>query len=208
MEDRPVPTLFGFNFQSGSVAQKISADVSRDGIQNLGPGGYLDAAGTPSASLGNALNDVDGALKRIVSGLAHQHLLDATYIVVTAKYGQGPIDPSRWLAAGRPENGSVSLTGILTAGGVKVAQNTMDDLSLIWLKDSSQTSKAVALLRANRTNAFIQDILFGEQLKLRYLDLTNWTSFSTNVRMLGGSSVVTDAAEPGAVRYYRSLPRP
>ncbi len=348
LEDRPIPTLFGMNFQSVSVAQKVTTDVSRDGIQNLGPGGYLDAAASPTASLGNALKYVDGALQRIVGGLSHQHLLDSTYIIITAKHGQGPIDPARWIAAGRPENGSVSLTGILTAGGVKVSQNTTDDISLIWLKDSSQTPRAVALLRANRTNAFIQDILFGEQLKLRYqdpatdsrtpdiivvpqpgviytksnlkhaehggfneddthvallvsnprlkarvipapvqttqvaptvlqflglnpyslqavvqeqtpllpgfeplaaldygtvngqpvavgslfrveagvasfavagaaaqeviiqrsLDLTNWTNFSTNVLTLGGSSVVTDATATGALRYYRSLPKP
>ena len=93
-----------------------------------------------------------------------------TYVIISAKHGQSPIDPNRWIAAGQPTNGSVSLGGILSSVGVTAAQVTTDDIGLIWLADQSQTDLAVSVLRTNRNTAYIQDILFGEQLKLRYQD--------------------------------------
>ena len=85
----PVPVVFGMNFQSVSVGQKLIE-------KNVGSGGYLDAAGTPSALLVGEFQLVDAAIGEFVSELKKQGLLDSTLIVITAKHGQSPIDPNRF----------------------------------------------------------------------------------------------------------------
>ncbi len=83
-----VPNLFGMNFQSVSVGQKFIE------ASNSTTGGYLDAAGTPSAALLDEFKFVDASIAAFVSELKAQGLYDSTLIVITAKHGQSPIDPS------------------------------------------------------------------------------------------------------------------
>src|SRR5208282_4519493 len=88
---QPVPNLFGMNFQAVSVGQKLVE-------KSLGlTGGYVDALGTPSDSLLAEIQYVDGAIGQMVTELTKQGLLDSTLIIVSAKHGQSPIDPSRVL---------------------------------------------------------------------------------------------------------------
>jgi len=54
-QSAPVPNLFGMNFQSVSVGQKLIE-------KNFGKGGYLDAAGTPSDHLVNEIQLVDASI--------------------------------------------------------------------------------------------------------------------------------------------------
>ena len=59
----PVPTVFGMNFQSVSVGQKlVEASI---GVT----GGYTDAMATPSAALLDEIRFVDAALGQMVSAL-------------------------------------------------------------------------------------------------------------------------------------------
>src|SRR5947207_9807292 len=89
----PVPTLFGMNFQAVSVGQKL--DLTSLALPLTGPkGGYVDAAGTPSASLDAALTHTDASIGRMVSELRDRGLLDSTLIIVSAKHGNSPIDPA------------------------------------------------------------------------------------------------------------------
>ena len=69
-----VPAIFGMNFQSINIGQKIA--------------GYTNAAGTPTAGLAQAFDYVDGALGRIVAELQAQGLLDSTRIVFTVEERQ------------------------------------------------------------------------------------------------------------------------
>ena len=80
----PVPTLFGMNFQAVSVGEKLIE-------QNVGSGGYSDAAGTPSALLVGEIQFVDAAIGQWVSELRNKGLLDTTLIIITAKHGQSPM---------------------------------------------------------------------------------------------------------------------
>src|SRR6266853_1573818 len=85
------PALFGMNFQAVSVGQKL--------IENLPTGealvgGYVDAAGTPSASLQAALDHTDQSIGAMVSALAAQGLADSTLIIISAKHGNSPVDPA------------------------------------------------------------------------------------------------------------------
>jgi len=76
----PVPAIFGMNFQSVSVGQKLKG------------AGYVDVLGTPSAALAADFDFVDQSLGRMVAELKKNGLFDQTLIIVTAKHGQSPID--------------------------------------------------------------------------------------------------------------------
>jgi hypothetical protein len=62
---------------------------------------------------------------------------------------------------------------LLTPAGVAVAQETADDVALIWLTDQSQLSKALAVLESDRihdNHARIAKIYAGEQLADQFGD--------------------------------------
>ncbi len=107
-QDQQVPTLFGMNFQAASVGQKLIES------SNSTTGGYLDAAGTPGAALLGEFQFVDASIAAFVSELKKQGLYDSTLIVLTAKHGQSPIDPSRYVS--QLINGTSPATLLSNAG--------------------------------------------------------------------------------------------
>src|SRR5579872_4739851 len=88
-ESAPVPVIFGMNFQAVSVGQKL--------IENGVFGGYTDAAGTATSSLTSEFVFVDASIGQMVEALKDQNILNSTAIIITAKHGQSPIDPKRFL---------------------------------------------------------------------------------------------------------------
>ena len=167
-----VPTIFGMNFQAVSVGQKLIE------ASNNTKGGYLDAQGTPSAALLNEFQFVDASIAAFVNELNNQGLLDSTLIVVTAKHGQSPIDPARWVA--QTTNGTSPATLLSNAGYIPFSESTNnptgigpteDDVSLIWLNSSANTDAAVAILEANAsatTGIGLGQIFYGPSLSLNY----------------------------------------
>ncbi|AOK32422.1 MULTISPECIES: alkaline phosphatase family protein [Burkholderia] len=157
-QSAPVPTLFGTNFQTLSVAQK--ATVAKGG-------GYLDASFTPGPQVANAIAYVDGALGRIVGELKQRGLSDSTVVIVTAKHGQSPSDHTKLVKNGDTltalleannfvdPNGNFgqnnTATGNLNDGSGLVGTGFVqtDDVGLIWLRDPSQRDAVVAKLKAN-----------------------------------------------------------
>jgi len=164
----PVPVLFGMNFQAVSVGQKL--------IQKQGPtGGYLDAIGTPTASLLSEIEFADKSIGEMVDHLKDNGKFDSTLIIITAKHGQSPIDPNRFFpipGPGNTRNGQPpsAILGLAYLPDSEVNQigPTEDDLSLLWLKDSSKTPDAVALLEANAKSAQIGEIYSGPALSLLF----------------------------------------
>jgi hypothetical protein len=166
----PVPNLFGMNFQSVSVGQKlVEKTLSLTG-------GYVDALGTPSDSLFAEIQYVDGAIGQFISELKKQGLFDSTLIIVSAKHGQSQIDPSRVLripgdvASDEPPSQILSPNGV--GPGLPVAQADEDDISMLWLTDQSQTESSVATLAiAANENLFGQGEIFsGPSLTLQFND--------------------------------------
>lgn len=161
-----VPTLFGMNFQVVSVGQKLIE-------QNVGAGGYLDAAGTPSALLLGEIQFVDAAIGEWVNELRAKGLLDTTLIVITSKHGQSPIDPNRFFPIpGHSHNNGTSPANLvasllpwsespLNPDGIGP---TEDDISLLWLARSSDTASAVATLEANAVQVGGGEIFYGPSL--------------------------------------------
>ncbi len=162
----PVPTVFGMNFQSVSVGEKLVE-------KSLGlTGGYVDPIGTPSTSLFDEIQYVDGAIGQMVTELSRQGLLDSTLIIVSAKHGQSPIDPNRVLripgdvATDKPPSQILSPAGV--GPGLPVAQADEDDISMIWLSDQSQTAASVATLSANEDLFGQGEIFAGTSLMLQF----------------------------------------
>ena len=164
----PVPNVFGMNFQSVSVGEKlVEKSLSLTG-------GYLDPLGTPSQSLFSEIQYVDTAIGQMVKELTKQGLLDSTLIIVSAKHGQSPIDINRVLRipgddpSDEPPSQILSPNGI--GPGLPVAQADEDDISMLWLTDQSQTESSVATLAANE-NLFGQGEIFaGPSLTLQFND--------------------------------------
>ncbi len=166
-----VPTIFGMNFQALSVGQKLIE------ASNSTTGGYLDAAGTPGAALLSEFQFVDAAIAEFVGELKEQNLFDSTLIVITAKHGQSPIDPSRYVS--QLINGTSPVTLLSNAGYIPFSESTNnptgigpteDDVSLVWLSNSADTLPAVQILEANATAAGIElgQIYYGPSLTLNY----------------------------------------
>jgi len=164
-----VPTIFGMNFQAVSVAQRLKKNLNADGTTatgtNAGPGGYIDGSGTPTPLLINALNHTDASIGMMVDELAANGLLDSTYIIITAKHGQAPIDPTK-LALINPG----LIPGLIDPAITHVLQTGGDDAQLLWLQDQTMTAAAVSVLLNNQTNASIQDIWANDILKLHFPD--------------------------------------
>lgn len=171
-----VPTIFGMNFQAVSVGQKLNE--KSNGVQ----GGYLDAAATPSSVLLDEFKFVDASIAAFVKELKAQGLYDSTLIVITAKHGQSPIDPNRYVP--QLASGTSPATLLSNAGFIPFSESTNnptgigpteDDVSLIWLKSSSETLDAVKILEANAdatTGIALGQIYYGPSLALNYNDPT------------------------------------
>jgi hypothetical protein len=167
-----VPTIFGMNFQAVSVGQKLI-----EASNNVG--GYLDAAGTPSANLLSEIRFVDASIEEFVDKLQANGLYDSTLIVITAKHGQSPIDPNRYVS--NLKKGSSPATLLSNAGFIPDSESTLtpggigpteDDVSLLWLKSSSQTVPSVAILEANAAAIGLGQIYYGPSVAINYNDPT------------------------------------
>ncbi len=161
-----VPTLFGMNFQVVSVGQKLIE-------KGFGSGGYMDAAGTPTTELLSEIQFVDASFGEWVAELQKQGLLDSTLIIITAKHGQSPIDPNRFFPIPGPNGNNGTSPANLIANLLPFSESplnpngigpTEDDVSLLWLSSSSQTSNAVSILENNAAMAGIGQIFYGPSI--------------------------------------------
>ncbi|HEY4048595.1 MAG TPA: alkaline phosphatase family protein [Acidobacteriaceae bacterium] len=165
-----VPTLFGMNFQAVSVGQKLIE-------KNVATGGYLNAIGAPTPSLLSEFQFVDASIGKMVDELKERDLFDSTLIIITAKHGQSPIDPNRFFPipghSGQNGESPADLIANLLPDSESPANPngigpTQDDVSLLWLTDSSTTDAAVTTLEENATKAGIGQIFYGPALALNY----------------------------------------
>ena len=184
------PVVFGMNFQAVSVGQKLvkdnydnsCVDDSNPSI-NQQPGGYLDGSGTPSAVLAYGLQQTDQALASMITALKNKGIYDSTLFIVTAKHGQSPINPAKInkpghfadLVAALPDAGTnpaaiaIANANACTTGPCGFVQD--DDIALIWLQGQNIASqKVVDYLNANAAALFIEEVIGGAELKLRFND--------------------------------------
>jgi hypothetical protein len=167
----PVPVIFGMNFQAVSVGQKLIEPKSADRT-DANSGGYENAAGTPRPKMQAQIQFVDAAIGQMLDALKHQGLFDSTAIIITAKHGQSPIDPNRFLpipghsgSNGTPPSGFVAnfLPAVYSDpnNGLGLAE---DDISQIWLADPNTTADAVTALENNAAAWGAGQIYYGASL--------------------------------------------
>ena len=180
------PAVFGMNFQAVSVGQKLVKDNS-DGScpqsTHTGKlGGYIDGAGTPTEVLAYGLQKTDEALRGMIQALKQRGLYNSTLFIVSAKHGQSPINPVKVNkpghfadvvatlpdAATNPAAIAIANANACSKGPCGFVQD--DDIALIWLQDQSQAQAVIDYLNANAKALFIDEVLGGDDLKLKFND--------------------------------------
>ena len=131
-----VPGIFGMNFQTVSTAQKLPTS---DGLT----GGYLPGGTVPGPLLVRALNYIDAQVGAMVARIQARGLAGSTALIISAKHGQSPTDPTT--LARVPDSPIISaLNAAWTAAhpGAKalVIFSTDDDGMLLWLSNRSQAA--------------------------------------------------------------------
>ncbi|WP_284974843.1 alkaline phosphatase family protein [Arthrobacter sp. efr-133-TYG-104] len=135
-----VPAIFGMNFQSVSTAQKLPTS---DGLT----GGYLTGGTVPGPLLSKALDYVDASVGKLESALSTSGHAKDTTVVLSAKHGQSPMDPSALTRV--PDSAIISgLNAAWKAANPEsadlVAFSTDDDIMQLWLSDHSEKAAQFA----------------------------------------------------------------
>ena len=116
----------------------------------------------------------------MIQALKAEHIYESTVFIVTAKHGQSPINPVKvnkpghfadLLAALPDANTNPAALAIANAaacgtGACGFVQD--DDIALIWLPDQSQTAGVAAYLNANAAALFIDEVMAGAELRLKF----------------------------------------
>src|SRR5580658_1165978 len=159
-----VPALFGMNFQAVYIGQSINEPT-------VGAGGYQNAAALPTKYLLGQIQFVDSEIGLIVNALKTAGLYDNTLLIITAKHGESPIDPTQYVANGSNTPATLLGTAIptsespLTQGGIGA---TEDDVSVLWLNAGSSVTSAVQLLKTNATAIGLGEVFYGPSLALNF----------------------------------------
>jgi hypothetical protein len=159
-----IPAAFGMNFQAVYIGESVNEPT-------VAKGGYQNAAGLPTPQLLNEIEFVDASIGDIVHGLKRAGIYEDTLIIVTAKHGESPIDPSLYVANG--SNTPATLLGSaipysespLNPTGIGA---TEDDVSVLWLAPGASVSAAVELLENNAAAIGLGQLYYGPSLALNY----------------------------------------
>jgi Type I phosphodiesterase / nucleotide pyrophosphatase len=159
-----IPALFGMNFQAVYIGESVSEP-------NVATGGYKNAAGLPSGELQKEIEFVDASLGDIVNALKNAGIYDDTLIIVTAKHGESPINPSSYVADGANTPATLLGTAVpfsespLNSTGIGA---TEDDVSVLWLKKGASVNAAVTLLEKSAAAIGLGQIYYGPTVALNY----------------------------------------
>lgn len=158
------PAIMGMNFQAVYTGESVSEP-------GVATGGYQNAAALPSAELLQEIESVDTSIGDIVNALKDKGIYDDTLIIITAKHGGSPIDPTRYVADGTNTPATLLGTRIpfsespLNPTGIGA---TEDDVSVLWLNKGESIPSAVELLEQNATAIGLGQIYYGPSLALNY----------------------------------------
>ena len=114
---------------------------------------------------------MDASIGDIVNALKNAGIYDDTLIIITAKHGESPIDPTRYVADGTNTPATLLGTAIpfsespLNPTGIGA---TEDDVSVLWLKKGASVTAAVELLENNAAAIGLGEIYYGPTLALNY----------------------------------------
>jgi hypothetical protein len=159
-----VPAVFGMNFQSVYVGQSVNE-------AGVAVGGYKNAAALPSAELLQEIEYVDTGIGVIVNALKTNGIYNDTLLIITAKHGESPIDPTRYVADGT-DTPATLLGKLIPWSESPLNKNgigaTEDDVSVLWLKKGVNVNVAVNILEKDATKIGMGEIYYGPTLALNY----------------------------------------
>ena len=159
-----VPAVFGMNFQSVYVGQSVNE-------AGVAVGGYKNAAALPSAELLQEIEYVDTGIGVIVNALKTNGIYNDTLLIITAKHGESPIDPTRYVADGT-DTPATLLGKLIPWSESPLNKNgigaTEDDVSVLWLKKGVNVNVAVNILEKDATKIGMGEIYYGPSLALNY----------------------------------------
>jgi hypothetical protein len=159
-----VPAVFGMNFQSVYVGQSVNE-------AGVAVGGYKNAAALPSAELLQEIEYVDTGIGVIVNALKTNGIYNDTLLIITAKHGESPIDPTRYVADGT-DSPATLLGKLIPWSESPLNKNgigaTEDDVSVLWLKKGVNVNVAVNILEKDATKIGMGEIYYGPTLALNY----------------------------------------
>ena len=151
-----VPSIFGMNFQAVSVGEKL-VDPIKSCVRNTKggcdpkyvPGAYVKTATglafTPQMNL--AMGAVDRQVGKLVDELERKGLWGSTEVILSAKHGQSPLDPT---TLKKVDEATLQAAAVADNDGDDgLAQDTADDTALLWLKPGADVGDAVASLKKN-----------------------------------------------------------
>jgi arylsulfatase A-like enzyme len=116
----------------------------------------------------------------MIKALKDQGTYDSTLFIVTAKHGQSPINPVKVnkpghladLVAALPDGATnPAAIALVSAGNCSTGPCgaiSDDDVALIWLADQKMTAKVAAYLNANASALFIDEVMAGSELRLKF----------------------------------------
>src|ERR1700677_208607 len=159
-----LPAGSRMNVQSVYIGQSVAEP-------GVGRRGYNTVAALPSPELLHEIEFVDASIGDIVGALKKAGIYEDTLLIITAKHGASPIDPSLYVADGT--NSPATLLGSaipfsespLNTGGIGA---TEDDVSVLWLKKDASVTAAVNLLEKNAAAIGLGEIYYGPTLALNY----------------------------------------
>ena len=116
----------------------------------------------------------------MIRALREQGLYESTLFIVTSKHGQSPINPVKVNkpghfadlvatlpdAATNPGAIAIAKAAACTTGSCGLVQD--DDIALIWLGIESQTKAAADYLNANANALFIDEVMSGAEIRLKF----------------------------------------
>jgi hypothetical protein len=154
------PALFGMNFQSVYVGQSVAEP-------GIGKGGYQNPAALPGLELLREVEFVDASIGDIVGALKNAGIYEDTLLIITAKHGESPIDPTLYVADG------VNTPATLLGPAIPYSESplnttgigaTEDDVSVLWLVPGASVPAAVQLLESSAAAIGLGQLFYGPTL--------------------------------------------
>jgi hypothetical protein len=167
-----IPALFGMNFQSAYIGQSVAEPLVSGGYRT---GGYQNAAAVPSPELLKEIEFVDASIGDIVGALETARIYENTLLIISAKHGASPIDPSLYVADGTGT--PATLLGSHVPPWIPFSESplnttgigaTEDDVSVLWLNPGVSVTAAVELLESDAAAIGLGEIYYGPSLWLNY----------------------------------------
>jgi hypothetical protein len=173
-----VPAIFGMNFQAVSVGEKLVDPIkscvrnTKGGCDpNYVAGGYMrtkTGALTFTPQMALALAAVDKQVGGFADELKKKGLWSSTELILSAKHGQSPIDPTTLVRV--PETNLQAAAAADNDSDDGLAFDIADDSGLLWLKPGANVGDAAASLRQNAASINLGSgtVLFGPALAALY----------------------------------------